>query len=79
MGVIGLVAIPVVLVGGLDSIPGCIIGGFLIGIIESLTSFYLEPAIGLDGVRSVTPYIFLLIVMMIRPNGLFGQVKIERV
>jgi branched-chain amino acid transport system permease protein len=79
MGLIGLVAIPVVLVGGLDSIGGCIIGGFLIGIIEALTSFYLEPATGLSGFRSVTPYLFLLVVLLIRPTGLLGQVRIERV
>ena len=79
MGIIGLVAIPVVLVGGLESITGCIIGGMLIGIVESLTSFYLESAIGLEGFRAVTPYLFLLIVLMIRPTGLFGQVHIERV
>jgi len=79
MGIIGLVAIPVVLVGGLDSIGGCIIGGFLIGIIEVMTSFYLEPAIGLEGCRSVTPYLFLLLILLIRPTGLLGQVRIERV
>ena len=79
MGIIGLVAIPVVLVAGLDSIGGCIIGGILIGIVESLTSFYFEDATGLKGFRSVTPYLFLLIVLMIRPTGLFGQVRIERV
>ena len=79
MGAVGLVAIPVVLVGGLESIGGCIIGGFLIGVVETLTIFYLEPVIGLAGFRSVSPYIFLLIVLMIRPTGLLGQVKIERV
>ncbi len=79
MGIIGLVAIPVVLVAGLDSIGGCIIGGILIGVVESLTSFYFEDATGLKGFRSVTPYLFLLIVLMIRPTGLFGQVRIERV
>ena len=79
MGIIGLVAIPVVLVGGLESITGCIIGGMLVGIVESMTSFYFESTLGLEGFRSVTPYLFLLIVLMIRPTGLFGQVRIERV
>jgi branched-chain amino acid transport system permease protein len=79
MGIFGLIAIPVVLIGGLDSISGCIIGGFLIGIVDSLASFYLEPALGLKGFRSVAPYLFLLIVLLIRPSGLLGQVKIERV
>lgn len=79
MGHIGLVAIPVVLVAGLDSIGGCIIGGILVGVIESLTIFHLEPMLGLEGFRAVAPYLFLLVVLMIRPTGLFGQVRIERV
>ncbi|MDY6881200.1 MAG: branched-chain amino acid ABC transporter permease [Desulfatiglans sp.] len=79
MGVVGLLAIPVVLVGGLDSIGGCIVGGLLVGIVEALTTFYLESALGLEGFRAVTPYLCLLLVLMIRPSGLFGQVHIERV
>jgi branched-chain amino acid transport system permease protein len=79
MGHVGLVAIPVVLVAGLDSLGGCIIGGILVGIVEALTTFYLESATGLEGFRAVTPYLFLLIVLMIRPTGLFGEVHIERV
>jgi len=79
MGYIGFVAVPVVLIAGLDSIGGCIIGGILVGVIEALTNFYLESALGLEGFRSVTPYLFLLIVLMIRPTGLFGQEEIERV
>jgi branched-chain amino acid transport system permease protein len=79
MGYIGLVAIPVVLVAGLDSIGGCIIGGILVGVVESVTTFHLESMLGLEGFRAVTPYLFLLIVLMIRPTGLFGQVRIERV
>jgi len=79
MGYVGLVAIPVVLVGGLDSLGGCIVGGILVGIVESLTIFHLEPALGIEGFRAVSPYLFLLIVLMLRPTGLFGQVHIERV
>jgi branched-chain amino acid transport system permease protein len=79
MGTVAFVAIPVVLVAGLESIMGCILGGLLVGIVESLTTFYLEAAIGLEGFRIVTPYLFLLLVLMIRPTGLFGQVEIERV
>lgn len=79
MGIIGLLAIPVILVGGLESIGGCVIGGMMVGIIESLTIFYFESFFGLPGLRTVTPYIFLLLVLMIRPTGLFGQIHIERV
>lgn len=79
MGYVGFVAIPVILIAGLDSIGGCIIGGILVGITEALTTFYLEGALGLPGFRSVTPYLLLLVVLMIRPTGLFGQERIERV
>lgn len=79
MGVVGLVAIPVVLVGGLDSVPGAVIGGILIGIVESVTVFYVEPWLGLPGFQAISPYIVLLVILFIRPYGLFGQELIERV
>lgn len=79
MGVIGLAALPVVLLGGLESIPGAIIGGLIIGLVETTTTFYLEPWLGLPGFQAVSPYIVLLIVLIIRPQGLFGQEIIERV
>ena len=79
MGLVGLAAIPVVLVGGLDSIPGAIIGGLLVGIIQSVTTFYIEPWLNLPGLQAISPYIVLLIILLIRPYGLFGQEIIERV
>ena len=79
MGLVGLAAIPVVLVGGLESIPGAILGGLLIGVIQSVTTFYLEPWLDLPGFQAISPYIILLIILLIRPYGLFGQEMIERV
>lgn len=77
-GIVGLRAIPVVLIGGMDSIGGALIGGIIVGICESLAGAYLEPQ-GLIGFKEVAPYILLLIVLFIRPYGLFGTVRIERV
>jgi branched-chain amino acid transport system permease protein len=66
-------------VGGLESIPGVIVGGILIGVIQSVTTFYLEPLLGLPGFQAISPYIVLLIILLVRPYGLFGQEIIERV
>jgi branched-chain amino acid transport system permease protein len=77
-GIVGLRAIPVVLIGGMDSIGGALVGGIIVGICESLAGAYLEP-MGLIGFKDVAPYILLLIVLFIRPYGLFGTVRIERV
>ncbi len=76
--IVGLRAMPVVLIGGMDSIGGALIGGIIVGICESLVGAYLEP-MGLTGFKEVAPYILLLIVLLIRPYGLFGTVRIERV
>jgi len=78
MGFVGLRAIPVVLIGGMDSIGGALIGGILVGICEALAGTYIEP-LGLVGFKEVAPYLLLLIVLFIRPYGLFGTVRIERV
>ena len=74
----GLKVFPVVILGGLDSIPGAIIGGFAIGLLESLSSGYLDPLFG-GGVKEVAPFAILVIVLMIKPYGMFGQERIERV
>jgi len=76
--IVGLRAIPVVLIGGMDSIGGALVGGIIVGICESLAGAYLEP-MGLIGFKEVAPYLLLLIVLLIRPYGLFGEVRIERV
>lgn len=71
---LGLKAIPAVLVGGLDSITGAIVGGFIVGLLESLVTGYLSGELG-----EVVPFIVLLIVLIIKPYGLFGLVRIERI
>ena len=73
----GLLALVVVLVGGLDSIPGALVMGPVIGIIENL-SVYMDPYVG-GGSREVIPYIILVVVLLIKPYGLFGLERIERI
>jgi len=75
---VGFRAFPVVLVGGMDSIHGALIAGVVIGICETLVAAYIEP-MGLIGFKEVAVYILMLIVLFIRPYGLFGTVRIERV
>jgi branched-chain amino acid transport system permease protein len=75
---VGFRALPVVIIGGIDSIGGALIAGIMIGIFESFVSAYIEP-MGLIGFKDVSIYILMLIVLFIRPYGLFGTVRIERV
>ena len=78
MGFVGLRALPVVLIGGMDSVGGALVGGILVGVCEAVAGTYIEP-MGLEGFKEVAPYLLLLIVLLIRPYGLFGTVRIERV
>ena len=68
MGFIGLKAFPAAVVGGFGSLPGAIVGGLIIGIVESLAGFYLP-----EGVKDVAAYVVVLVMLMVRPNGLFGE------
>ncbi len=74
----GLKVIPVVILGGLDSIAGAIVGGLVMGILENLSGGYLDPLFG-GGVKEVAPFIALVAILTIKPYGLFGKLKIERV
>ena len=67
-----------VIVGGLDSIPGAILGGLIVGVAENLCGGYLDPIFG-GGVKAVAPFVILLIILLVRPYGLFGSRQIERV
>jgi branched-chain amino acid transport system permease protein len=78
MGFIGLRALPAMILGGLDSVHGAIIGGLIIGVTENLAGFYLEDYLG-TGIKEIIAYVIVLIVMMVRPYGLFGTKEIERV
>lgn len=68
MGFIGLKAFPAAVVGGFGSLPGAIVGGLVIGIVESLAGFYLP-----EGFKDTAAYIVVLVMLMVRPNGLFGE------
>jgi len=78
LALIGLKVLPVVILGGLDSILGAIVGGLLIGVLENLAGGYLDPLLG-GGVKEVAPFVILVSILMIKPYGLFGKVHIERV
>ena len=76
--IIGLKVFPILVVGGLDSVPGIMVGAVLIGVLESLAAGYLDPLLG-AGFSSIAPYLLLLAVLFVRPYGMFGRPKIERV
>lgn len=78
LSAIGLNVFPVVILGGLDSIPGAIVGGLVIGILENLAGGYLDPFFG-GGVKEIFPFLILVLVLMVKPYGLFGLERIERV
>jgi branched-chain amino acid transport system permease protein len=75
---IGLKVFPAVILGGLDSVPGAVVGGITIGVLENLAGGYLDPLVG-GGIKEVAPFAALVLVLMLRPYGLFGTVEIERV
>ncbi|MEA3230489.1 MAG: branched-chain amino acid ABC transporter permease [Thermodesulfobacteriota bacterium] len=77
LGHIGLKIFPVVILGGLDSIAGAVVGGFIVGLVENLAGGYLDPYVG-GGVKDVAPFVVLVIILMVKPYGLFGKKEIER-
>ena len=68
MGFIGLKAFPAAVVGGFGSLPGAIVGGLVIGVVEALSGFYLP-----EGFKDIAPYIVVLLMLVLKPNGLFGE------
>lgn len=74
---LGLKVFPIVIVGGLDSIPGALVGAVLVGVLESLTAAYLGPSLG-GGVSTVASYLILIAVLFVRPHGLFGRPRVAR-
>jgi len=74
----GLKVFPAVILGGLESIGGAIIGGLTIGVLENIMGSYLDVYLG-GGVKEIAPFIVLIVILMIKPYGLFGIQEIERV
>ena len=74
MGFIGLKAFPAAVVGGFGSLPGAIVGGLVIGLVESFSGFYLP-----EGFKDIAAYIVVLAMLMIKPNGLFGETMRKKV
>jgi branched-chain amino acid transport system permease protein len=68
MGLIGLKAFPAAVVGGFGSLPGAIVGGLIIGVVESLAGFFLP-----EGFKDIAAYVVVLLMLMVKPNGLFGE------
>jgi branched-chain amino acid transport system permease protein len=78
LAIVGLKVFPVVILGGLDSIMGAVVGGFVMGVLENLAAGYIDPLVG-GGAKDVVPFVVLIVVLMVRPYGLFGREIIERV
>lgn len=78
VGHLGILVLPAVVLGGLNSVPGAIVGGITIGILQNLSGGYLEQLTP-GGVKDIAPFVFMVIIMLFRPYGLWGWEKIERV
>jgi branched-chain amino acid transport system permease protein len=78
VALIGLKVFPIVILGGLDSIAGTIVAALAVGVLESLGAGYVDEALG-RGFSGIAPYLALLAMLMLRPRGLFGQPRVERV
>ena len=78
MNFIGIRAFPAAVLGGMDSVAGAVIGGLIIGVIENLAGGYLDTLLG-GGIKEITAFVVLIIILMVKPYGLFGTEEIERV
>jgi branched-chain amino acid transport system permease protein len=79
MSEVGLKALAVVLLGGIDSIGGAIIAGIILGVLENIAAGYLDPQLAGGGIANVFPFVVMIIVLIFRPFGLFGLRRIERI
>jgi len=78
LALVGLKVFPVVILGGLDSVIGAVVGGLIVGVVENLAAGYFDPYVG-GGTKDFVPYVLMILVLMIRPEGIFGRRRIERV
>jgi branched-chain amino acid transport system permease protein len=74
----GLLVFPVVILGGLDSIVGALVGGLVVGVLQSTAAAYLDPCVG-GGLKAVVPFLVLAAILLVKPHGLFGRVQVERI
>lgn len=75
---IGFAALPVALLAGLESIGGAVLGGLIVGIAVGLAAYFLDPIFD-GGVAAVFPFVIMVIILLVRPTGLFGWKTIERI
>jgi len=78
LALVGLKVFPVVILGGLDSIPGAVVGGLIVGVVEGVAAGYIDPYVG-GGTKDFVPYLLMILALMVRPYGIFGKEIIERV
>jgi branched-chain amino acid transport system permease protein len=78
LALVGFKVFPVVILGGLDSIPGAVIGGLIVGVVENVAAGYVDPYVG-GGTKDFAPYVLMILALMIRPYGIFGKKIIERI
>ncbi|HSB68829.1 MAG TPA: branched-chain amino acid ABC transporter permease [Candidatus Methylomirabilis sp.] len=78
VGSLGLLVLPAVVLGGLNSVPGAIVGGIAIGILQNLSDGYLSRFTP-GGIKEIAPFVFMVLILLIRPYGLWGWTRIERV
>ncbi len=77
LALLGLKILPVLMLGGMDSVGGTLVAALLVGVLESVTAGYLDPVLG-SGLGSLVPNILLILIMLVRPTGLFGEARAVR-
>jgi branched-chain amino acid transport system permease protein len=78
LALVGLKVFPVVILGGMDSVLGAVLGGLLVGAVENVAAGFIDPFVG-GGTKDFVPYMLMIIALLIRPSGFFGKEIIERV
>jgi branched-chain amino acid transport system permease protein len=78
LALVGLKVFPVVILGGLDSVIGAVVGGLIVGVVENMAAGFLDPYVG-GGTKDFAPYVLMIAALMVRPEGIFGRRRIERV
>ncbi len=78
VGYLGLLVLPAVVLGGLNSVPGAIVGGIVIGVLQNLSGAYLDEYFP-GGVKDLAPFVFMVVLLLFKPYGLWGWERIERV